>query len=82
MTRNTPNYRIYTAPQARLLIIQAAGTWAEIDSIRIPEDPGILQAVKDGIDEILAAEAGTKTPAKAEAETSAPPKRGAAKKSK
>lgn len=82
MTRNTDNYRIYTDPQARLLVIQAAGTWAEIDAIRIPEDRGILQAIKDGIDEILAAEAGKTNPARTEAANTAPPKKGAARKSK
>ena len=82
MITNTAKYRIYTDPKARLLMIQAAGTWAEIDAIRIPEDPGILMAIRNGIDEILAAEAGTKNPAKAEAANTAPPKKGAAKKSK
>ena len=82
MIQNTDHYRIYTEPGARLLIIQAAGTWAEIDALRIPEDPGILEAIRAGIDEMLAAEAGGKTAAEPEAAKPAPPKRNAAKKNK
>ena len=80
MIQNTDHYRIYTDPNARLLIIQATGTWAEIDALRIPDVPGVLEAIRNGIDEMLAAEAGPKPAAKPESAKTAPPKKSAAKK--
>lgn len=51
MTENTRNYRICTDPQTRRLVIQTAGTWAEVDSIQFPDEPGLIAAVIRGIKE-------------------------------
>ena len=69
MIENTVKYRIITDAKTRRLIIQTAGTWAEVASIQFPDDPGLIAAVKKGIEELLQSEGPSK------AETPAAPKK-------
>lgn len=85
MTPTRRKYRVVTEPSARKIAIQDDRTWAEISAITIPDEPGLLAAVRRGIDQLLAeeekrtqAEAPKSAPAKAETAAKKP----AAKKSK
>lgn len=78
-------YRVVTIPSARKIAIQDDRTWAEISAITLPDEPGLLAAVRRGLDELAAEDAARNQPeapksAPAKAETAA--KKPAAKKSK
>lgn len=50
--RNTAKYRITADKWTRRVEIQAAGTWAPVSTLTIPDEPGIIAALLEAIREL------------------------------